>query len=347
MIVRPKLNVIIPLYNAEKYIERCLLSIVNQTYENISVIVIDDGSTDRSADIVEKIAKGNKKVQLLRQANSGVSKARNTGLSIVDSGEYVTFIDSDDYMDEDSYRILMEHMVRENAQGVIFPFCRELADKKEITLLPWNDGTILDNTRIRSELIPKMIAEVVGKDTISGSVCRSIFSYDAIEHIKFCENIHIQEDLIFCIEAYSKLKDILVDNNVVYHYVKHGVTTTEKYRAKFLQESLDLEEKIIESLKKASVFEKVTEQYWNKRITMYSLCVSNLFRYDAPYEAKYEIDGIIESFAKDPYIGKKIYWKYFERRMILPYVLLKIKAKFLLSAIYSRKEKIRQKKLSL
>ena len=57
MIVRPKLNVIIPLYNAEKYIEKCLLSIVNQTYENINVIVIDDGSTDRSVDIVEKIAK--------------------------------------------------------------------------------------------------------------------------------------------------------------------------------------------------------------------------------------------------------------------------------------------------
>lgn len=103
MIVRPKLNVIIPLYNAEKYIERCLMSIVNQTYENINVIVIDDGSTDRSADIVEKIAKRNEKVQLLRQANAGVSKARNTGLSIVKSGEYVTFIDSDDYMDEDSF----------------------------------------------------------------------------------------------------------------------------------------------------------------------------------------------------------------------------------------------------
>ena len=213
--------------------------------------------------------------------------------------------------------------------------------------MPWNDGTVLDNIRIQSELIPKMIAEVVGKDTISGSVCRSIFLYDVIEHINFCENINIQEDLIFCIEAYSKLKNILVDNNVVYHYVKHGVTTTEKYRAKFLQESLDLEEGIVESLKKATVFDKVTEQYWNKRITMYSLCISNLFRYDAPYEAKYEIDGIIESFAKDPYIGKKIYWKYFERRMILPYILLKIKAKFLLSALYSRKEKIRQKKLSL
>ena len=110
---------------------------------------------------------------------------------------------------------------------------------------------------------------------------------------------------------------------------------------------MDLEEGIVESLKKATVFDQVTEQYWNKRITMYSLCISNLFRYDAPYEAKYEIDGIIESFAKDPYIGKKIYWKYFERRMILPYILLKIKAKFLLSALYSRKEKIRQKKLSL
>lgn len=112
MIVRPKLNVIIPLYNAEKYIEKCLLSIVNQTYENINVIVIDDGSTDRSVDIVEKIAKRNEKVQLLRQANSGVSKARNMGLSIVKSGEYVTFIDSDDYMDEDSYRIYLRNITK-------------------------------------------------------------------------------------------------------------------------------------------------------------------------------------------------------------------------------------------
>ena len=92
------ITVIIPVYNVEKYLKECLESIINQTYKNLEIILIDDGSTDASGEICDEYSKRDNRIRVVHKANGGLSSARNLGLDIA-NGEYVTFIDSDDYID--------------------------------------------------------------------------------------------------------------------------------------------------------------------------------------------------------------------------------------------------------
>jgi glycosyltransferase involved in cell wall biosynthesis len=109
---KPLISIIIPVYNAEKYLVKCLDSVVNQTYRNLEIILVDDGSTDKSPEICEEYAKKDNRIKLLHKENGGVSSARNAGLSMI-SGEYIAWVDSDDYVETDyieyMYKLLAEH----------------------------------------------------------------------------------------------------------------------------------------------------------------------------------------------------------------------------------------------
>lgn len=112
-----KISVIVPVYNVEKYIDKCLNSIVNQTNKNLEIILIDDGSTDRSGDICEQYAMCDSRIKVIHQKNQGLSSARNRGLDIA-SGEYIGFVDSDDWISIDMYQILLTTALKYNADIV-------------------------------------------------------------------------------------------------------------------------------------------------------------------------------------------------------------------------------------
>ena len=121
MIEEKKISVIVPIYNVEKYLEKCINSIVFQTYKNIEILLIDDGSTDKSSYICEEWKKRDSRINVVHKANGGLSDARNCGLNIA-SGEYVCFIDSDDYIENDYieklYKILIENKLRVSQCGI-------------------------------------------------------------------------------------------------------------------------------------------------------------------------------------------------------------------------------------
>ena len=105
------LSVIIPVYNVEPYLEQCLDSVINQTYKNLEIICINDGSTDNSLKILEKYQKKDSRIKLINQKNKGVAAARNAGLDIA-TGEYITFVDSDDYLELKAYEKAMKVMLK-------------------------------------------------------------------------------------------------------------------------------------------------------------------------------------------------------------------------------------------
>ena len=100
-----KISIIVPVYNVEEYLERCVDSLITQTYHNIEILLIDDGSTDNSFSICNRYAKTDKRVKTISQANNGVAAARNAGLAIA-TGDYIGFVDPDDYVDKDMYETL-------------------------------------------------------------------------------------------------------------------------------------------------------------------------------------------------------------------------------------------------
>ena len=116
------LTVIVPLYNTEKYIEQCLTSILNQSFRDIEVIIVDDGSTDSGVAICEAIATGDDRVKIIHQENRGLSMARYAGL-VASRTHYVTFVDADDFILEKSYIMAVEAM-QKNVDMISFEICR-------------------------------------------------------------------------------------------------------------------------------------------------------------------------------------------------------------------------------
>lgn len=134
-----KVSIIIPIYNAEKYIARCLESVLNQTYKNIEIVCVDDCGTDKSLEIVEQYQKkfGNKVIIIKTLVNQGSGAARDLGIEKA-TGEYLTFLDSDDYIKKDCIQKYMEVIEQENAEVVIGGFIRK-KNGKENTIIPKNE----------------------------------------------------------------------------------------------------------------------------------------------------------------------------------------------------------------
>ena len=109
-----KVSVIVPVYNVEKYLSRCLESLINQSLKDIEIICINDGSTDNSLQILKQFAYKDNRIKIINQTNSGQSVARNKGLAIA-SGKYIGFVDSDDWIDNDYYEKMFETIERTNS----------------------------------------------------------------------------------------------------------------------------------------------------------------------------------------------------------------------------------------
>lgn len=115
----PKVSVIVPLYNYEQYVEKAVKSLMEQTYKNIEIIVVDDGSTDKSGEIVDKLAEEDDRIKVTHQKNGGIGKAIKTGLSMA-TGDYIAFLDSDDWMEPNAYEVLAKIAIQSQADIVEF-----------------------------------------------------------------------------------------------------------------------------------------------------------------------------------------------------------------------------------
>ena len=164
----PEVSVIVPVYNVEKYLEKCLNSLVNQTLENIEIIIVNDGTKDNSEEIIKKfIEKYPQKIVYLKKENGGLSDARNFGIPYA-KGEYIAFLDSDDYVEKDIYKEMYELAKKENSDMVECDFLWEYPDKtredigqvyngkkemlEKVRVVAWNKlirRSILEKTQIQ------------------------------------------------------------------------------------------------------------------------------------------------------------------------------------------------------
>lgn len=124
----PLISIIIPVYNVEKYLVQCLESVINQTYKNLEILLIDDGSTDSCVEICDAFANKDSRIKVIHKVNGGLSDARNYGLDI-SNGEYVAFVDSDDWLEPNMYELMLYELKRSNSDIVVCGLFREYADK--------------------------------------------------------------------------------------------------------------------------------------------------------------------------------------------------------------------------
>lgn len=227
----PLISIIVPMYNVEKYIERCLDSLLNQTYQNLEIICVDDGSPDKSGEIAEEYAAKDKRVVVIHKDNQGLGMARNTGLDNA-KGEFVVFVDSDDFLQLDLLENLVLAANGNCADTVIAGYSRY----KEGEVVPVSNpiaDQVFQGENILNNVLFKMIGpKRDGTDTLNMAVWRVLFSLKIINknNIRFpSEREFISEDIIFDLKYYSACKCVCGINNMGYLYCLNAGSLTEKY----------------------------------------------------------------------------------------------------------------------
>ena len=217
----PLVSVIIPVYNCEKYIERCIFSLLEQTYKNIEIIVVDDGSTDQSGAICQKYSDNN--LIYVRQNNSGPSVARNKGLSLM-SGEYVTFVDADDYVAPNYIKELLQLIWK---YGVQIATCSYI--KKSNSDINESVGNVVLREVVLSS--NDALRSLFYKKEITAYAHLKMYHVSVIYNLSFPENLHLGEDLQFIYEALKKVDKIAYSNQELYYYWQNELSITHKYNS--------------------------------------------------------------------------------------------------------------------
>lgn len=204
-----KISVIIPVYNVEKYLPHCLDSVVHQTHRNLEIILIDDGSADNSGAICDEYAAKDSRIICRHQRNSGVSKARNYGLSLA-SGDYYHFLDSDDFLELDAYEYLLREMDHVGAEAAGFGYFITYPER-EIACPRRDDEIGVFDTE--GTLYQHLFAG-------SNFVCTKLISAKAIGALRFHEDIYRDEDTLFGTMALRNVRKSVFVSRPLLHYVQ-------------------------------------------------------------------------------------------------------------------------------
>ena len=256
----PIISIIVPIYNVGKYLPKCIESILNQTFKNFELILVNDGSTDNSGVVCDDYAKKDTRIKIIHKSNGGVSSARNAGLYVA-KGEYIGFVDPDDYIDKNMYEKLYRLCIDNNSDIAICRFNREINGKiqnKEST----EEIIELNNMEAMNELFKGNLYRF--------SLCNKLFSKKCFSDVLFPEE-RIHEDLSTTYKLFANSKKAVYINYCGYIYVRReNSILTSTYNEKRLQAFIAWDE-IIEFIDKNyyEIIEQViaTFTYW---------CVDNI-----------------------------------------------------------------------
>lgn len=213
--MQPIISVVIPVYNKEKYLHRCLGSVVEQTiFTQLEVFVIDDGSTDNSFIIMQEYQQKHSNINIFRQNNAGVSATRNRGISLA-RGKYIYFIDADDFMEVNMLELLYKKAEQDNSEITVCNL--NIYNKNTKKRSPVK--TLLQKERIFEK---KESIELLTDMVIGWSICNKLYHLEFIRknNILFAENISSAEDFLFNFNAFLKVNKVLFMDKYLYCYVR-------------------------------------------------------------------------------------------------------------------------------
>lgn len=302
-----KVSVIIAIYNAEKYIEKTIKSVINQTYKELEIILINDGSTDESSNICKKLQNQDGRIIIKNQKNKGVSEARNVGKTIA-TGEYIIFIDSDDILLSSMIETLVNNIEKQNADISICGY-----------KLVYENGKTIENRIPGQELI--MNKEEALKVLFSGksfgiSLWDKLIRRNIIENIEFEKNRTINEDKYFLFKAIENSNKVYLKNEGLYLYMQRPKSLSKQ---KFGEKNLDIlyfSEKMEKEVKVKypNILDSAIENRIMDNIYVYRNIVRNYSKKDTIY-----LNNIknIEDYLKTNYSHRKLDQKYNKKELWL------------------------------
>lgn len=236
-----KISVLVPVYNSEKYLVKCIGSILNQTYKNIELIIINDGSNDKSYDIIEEYKNKDSRIIVIHTENKGVSHARNVALDNA-KGNFITFVDSDDYIDEDYLDILYKTLKKENAD-ISTCNCRFI---EEDTNKSYTKNFGIDKVLIMDS--EKAVENLFYYNYIRHSPWGKLYKKELFNNLKYIENKNY-EDLELTYKIFLQAKKIVYIPNSKYNYLlRKGSIIHSEIKESDIETILNYTEKILENI---------------------------------------------------------------------------------------------------
>lgn len=289
-----KLSIIIAAYNSEKYISKCLDSIVNQSIREKEIIIVNDGSTDQTREIIERYSKNYNFIHVINQDNSGQGVARNKALTMA-KGKYITFVDSDDFISYDySYEKLINECEENELDILIFKY-NIIKNNKKISTSNIGENKIYSDDNI--------IRKFLTTDEIEGFCWNKIFNRKVIieKNIKFLEEQKF-EDIPFVVEAILNAKNIKFFDEDIYNYILHDESTTGNINISNLIDEVISMELCIDKIKAKyqNEFDEAICNFIKKKVSLYKI-----YRLKNLLKGKLNLKEYVKIISKYNYLLRK------------------------------------------
>lgn len=278
------ISVILPVYNAEHFLERCLNSLLSQTYKNLEIIVVNDGSTDNSTDIINSFALKDERIVTIHISNKGVSNARNQGLKRA-TGDFIGFVDADDEVLPEMYEILLKNALENNAEISHCGF--ELVNPNSIVKFHGTGDFCIQNKH-------QGVNEILSGNRVEPSVCNKIYKKHLVENLEFPTDIKVNEDLLFNIKAFYIAETSVFQDIVLYRYIHNGESASRStFSIKKAQDIYEVAKSIKSIIKDKELQFSVNRFYVLKLLTiLQELKQNNLYQTTFAKELRNEVAKI-------------------------------------------------------
>lgn len=237
---KSKVSIIVPVYNVENYLKRCVDSLIRQSLAGIEILLIDDGSTDRSGELCDELAGTDLRISVYHKENEGQGIARNLGLQKA-TGTYVAFLDSDDYYDPDTCRDLFELMEHTQADLCCYGYQIETQDRQIVRIPNITDREYVGEA-FRKEFVPHYFGDQPEKDELRGfSSCMTIFRRSIVEEHNICfpsEREYLSEDTIFSLRFCEHARKAVTTSKIYYHYCQNPNSFSQTFHEERLKQTI-------------------------------------------------------------------------------------------------------------
>ncbi|WP_216829046.1 glycosyltransferase [Alkalihalobacterium elongatum] len=278
--MKPKVSIILPVYNVESYLERCLGSLLAQTMSDFEIIAVNDGSTDKSLDILNEYASKDQRMKVIDKENGGVSSARNAGLEVA-KGDYIGFVDPDDWVDKEMYEVMYKTALIDRADIVMCSYMREFGSHTKEKQFNLPEKVSYKGREVQQKIMRRLVGplkeEVANPELLDawGTVWSKLYRTEIIKanNLTFTDLnvIGTNEDSLFNIQAFYYTKSFTFINKPYYHYWRaNSSSVTTGYKPQLIEKWLNLFQIIEEFLKE----KKMDDDFYvalNNRIGMNTL----------------------------------------------------------------------------
>lgn len=210
--MNPLISVIVPIYNVEKYLARCVDSIVNQTYKNLEIILVDDGTPDRCPQMCDDYAEKDSRIKVVHKKNGGLSDARNAGMAVA-TGEYISFIDSDDYVSDDFFECLLDVMNKENS---------DIAECSVVKFYEDNRfDEFSDDLSVKTYDTQDAMSALIAENPFHQHVWNKLYKTELVKDIPYAVG-KLNEDEFWTYQVFGRANKVSKLNKTMYYYFQRN-----------------------------------------------------------------------------------------------------------------------------